>query len=115
MGFLGKKSIRKMNRMVKTEAHHWKRMGHKALRAGEITGTLMRKGGEMMEEVGKAGVVIGGVTGQPELAALGVQAIGAGDLAQVGGMAMRKGALGLRKGDTTKLEQSGGKMLQVFA
>jgi hypothetical protein len=115
MGFLGKKSVRKLNRMVKTEAHHIKRMGHKALHAGEITGTLMRKGGEMMEEVGKAGVVIGGVTGQPELAALGVQAIGAGDLAQVGGMAMRKGALGLRKGDTAKLEQSGGKMLQVFA
>ena len=69
----------------------------------------------MMEEVGKAGVVIGGVTGQSELTALGVQAIGAGDLAQVGGMAMRKGAIGLRKGDTTKLEQSGGKMLQVFA
>ena len=30
-------------------------------------------------------------------------------------MAMRKGAIGLRKGDTTKLQQSGGKMLQVFA
>ena len=94
MGFLGKKSIRKMNRMVKTEAHHWKRMGHK---------------------VGKAGVVLGGVTGQPWLAAAGAEAVGAGDLAQVGGMAMRKGAVGLRKGDMTKLEDSGGKMLQVFA
>ena len=115
MGFLGKKSIRKMNRMVKKEIHEVKRMGSKALRGGEMVGTVMRKGGEIMEEVGKAGVVLGGISGNAALAGASAQIVGAGVLAQIGVIDMRKGSKGLRKGDMSKLQESGGQMLQVFA
>jgi len=113
MGF-GKAIARKTSKFQKKVGHNVMKAAKKTLRAGETVGTVMRKVGEVEEMVGKGVGMVGVMTNNPGLAGAGAGMVAEGDMAQIGGMALRKSARGARTGDYSKLKKGGQKMVQVF-
>mgnify|MGYP003630682335 CR=1 FL=1 len=98
MRILGKKTTRRFNHALKTSS---------------AVGTIARKSGHFVEQAGKGVALIGGLTGQPELVAAGAGMVVAGDVAQVGGIALRKTSQGIMKGDKSKVQSGLSKGMSV--
>ena len=98
MRILGKKTTRRMNKMLKTTS---------------AVGTVARKSGHFVEQAGKGVAMFGAMTGQPEIVAAGAGLVAAGDVAQVGGIAMRKTSQGIMKGDKSKVQSGLSKAMTV--
>lgn len=83
MKILGKKNTRRVNKLLK------------GVLSG--AGTIGRKTGHYVEAIGKGGMIIGGLSGQPEVAALagGVAAAGVG--MQDAGVVLRHKGKGIMK------------------
>ena len=98
MRILGKKTTRRFNH---------------ALKSSSAVGTVARKGGHFLEQSGKAVAMVGALTGQPEIVAAGTGMVVAGDVAQVGGIALRKTSQGIMKGDRSKVQSGLSKAMSV--
>ncbi len=77
-------------------------------------GTIARKSGHVVEDVGKVVATFGAVSGQPEISAAGAGMILAGDAAQEAGIIARRGSMGVKKGDMSKMKSAGKKMFKVL-
>ena len=91
-----------------------RKFGNRFLKTLSKGGTLARKTGHVMEDVGKVVATFGAVSGQPEIAGIGAGMIIGGDAAQEAGIIARKGAIGAWRGDATKLKSAGKKMFKVL-
>lgn len=89
MKILGKKNTRRVNKMLKGVSG---------------AGTIGRKTGHFVEAIGKAEMMVGGVTDNPALAGVGLETTAAGDAMQVSGIALRHTSEGIRKGDKSKFK-----------
>ena len=99
MKILGKKNTRRVNKMLKGVS---------------AVGTIGRKTGHFVEGLGKAEMMVGGMTGNTALAGLGLETTAAGDAMQVGGIAVRHTSEGIRKGDKSKFKSGVKHALKVI-
>jgi len=91
-----------------------RKFGNRFLKNMATGGTIARKSGHVVEDVGKVVATFGAVSGQPEIAGAGAGMIIAGDAAQEAGIIARKGAIGAKTGDASKMKSAGKKMFKVL-
>lgn len=99
MKILGKKNTRRVNKMLKGVS---------------AVGTIGRKTGHFVEGVGKAELMVGGLTGNEALAGLGAGTMAEGDAMQIAGIAVRHTSEGIRKGDKSKFKSGVKHALKVI-
>ena len=91
-----------------------RKFGNKFLKNVAAAGTVARKSGYAMEEGGKIVTGFGVMTKNPDIIEAGTGMVVAGDAAQEAGIIARKGAIGVKTRDPSKLKSAGKKMLEVL-
>jgi len=91
-----------------------RKIGNRFLKNVATAGTVARKTGYVMEEGGKIVTGFGVITRNPDIVEAGTGMVVAGDAAQEAGIIARKGAIGIKTRDPSKIKSAGKKMLEVL-